>query len=423
MSRFVFKSYSFDAPSLTAHFTYEFDDGRTFHEQTTFQAAENYNIDVLDKALFLAFIVSGVSYYKAFPTRDVVVDVALDDWQADFFSRVYQEGLGQFAFENNMKRDDLAHFNGYSEANVSEARRYDGQGVLALQSGGKDSLLTASLLHDKGIDFTPWYVASGDHHPKLLDSFDTPLVIAQRSIDRDALKQASENGAKNGHVPITYIISSLALVQAILLNKKDIVVSIAHEGEEPDTQIGDLAVTHQWSKTWAAETAFAEYVAKYISPDIRIGSPLRGLSELRVAELFVQHAWQRYGLEFSSCNVANYGQGSDNTTLRWCGHCPKCANSYLLFAPFVEPDKLRRLFDGRDLFESPLLIETFKGLLGVDGVPKPFECIGEIDELRFAYHQSQTTGGYAALPFEVPTSSFDYKQTYPAQEWAAEMLQ
>ncbi len=423
MSQFIFKSYSYDAPSSTAHFTYEFDDGRTFHEQTTFLAGESYNIDVLDKALFLTFILTGVSYYKTFPTGDVVIDVSLDDWQADFFSRVYQEGLGQFAFENNLTRDDLAHFTGQPDANVSEARRYDGEGVLALQSGGKDSLLTASLLSNRGIQFTPWYVASGGHHPKLLDGFESPLVISQRSIDRDALKQAADQGAKNGHVPITYIVSSLALVQAILLNKKDIIVSIAHEGEEPDAHIGDLAVTHQWSKTWAAETAFAEYVSRYISPNIRIGSPLRNLSELRVAELFVEYAWEQYGHEFSSCNVANYGQGSNNTTLRWCGHCPKCANSYLLFAPFVSGDDLRQLFDGRDLFESPLLIETFKGLLGIDGVAKPFECIGEIDELRFAYHQAQAKGDYARLPFDVPVSTFDYMRTYPSQAWATEMLQ
>jgi hypothetical protein len=164
-------------------------------------------------------------------------------------------------------------------------------------------------------------------------------------------------------------------------------------------------------------------VSRYITPDIRIGSPLRVYSELRVAELFVEHAWEKYGHQFSSCNVANYEQGADNTTLKWCGNCPKCANSYLLFAPFLPSDELKNIFNGQDLFVKPTLERTFKGLLGIDGVEKPFECIGEIDELRLAYHQAQERGGYKILPFDVPISTFDYMMQYPAQNWAVKMLQ
>jgi hypothetical protein len=210
----------------------------------------------------------------------------------------------------------------------------------------------------------------------------------------------------------------IALVQAILLGKNEVLVSIAHEGEEPHAMIGDLPVTHQWSKTWGAEQLFAEYVTRYISTDVYIGSPLRQHSELRVAELFVEHAWDTFGHRFSSCNRANYRQGADNSELKWCGECPKCANSYLLFAPFVAADELQSLFAGQDLFTKPLLQETFRGLLGIDGVMKPFECVGEIEELRYAYHQSQAKEGYGSVSFDVPTASFDYKQTYPSQDWA-----
>ncbi len=223
--------------------------------------------------------------------------------------------------------------------------------------------------------------------------------------------------------PITYIVQSIGVIQAILLGKADILASVAHEGEEPHHHIGNLPVTHQWSKTWSAETAFAEYVQRYISADIRIGSPLRGYSELKVAEQFVEHGWEKYGHIFSSCNIANYGQGSDNTTLKWCGNCPKCANSYLLFAPFLPSGELKSIFNGQNLFTKLTLEQSFKGLLGIDGVPKPFECIGEIDELRLAYRLALERGGYDSLPFEVPKSSFDYTQTYPAQTWAVKMLQ
>jgi len=139
--------------------------------------------------------------------------------------------------------------------------------------------------------------------------------------------------------------------------------------------------------------------------------------------MFAKKCWADFGHEFSSCNVANYMQGDDNTHLSWCGNCPKCANSYLLFAPFLPEDELKAIFGGTDLFTKNSLSLTFKGLLDIDGIPKPFECVGEIDELRLAYHLAQSRGGYNKLPFDVPQSSFDYKKTYPSQGWATEMLQ
>lgn len=425
MNRFIFKSYFFDQASKTASFNYAFEDGRAFTEKVAFKLTDNhdYNREILDRALFLSFMLVGVSYYKTFPSEDVLIDFPIDKWQVDFFNKVYQEGLGQFAYENGLKRDNLAHFEANAEYPTAMAPDYTGSGTLALQSGGKDSLLTASLLKSKSIDFAAWYLSSGEDYPSLLESVSTELIISNRLIDRNNLKQALGDGALNGHVPITYIVQSFAVIQAILMGKSDILVSIAHEGEEPHHAIGDLLVSHQWSKTWLAEEMFASYVTSYISPNIRIGSPLRCYSELRVAELFVENSWKLYGDKFSSCNVYNYRQGANNKTLGWCGDCPKCANSYLLFAPFLPKNKLCKLFGGVDLFSRHDLTDTFKGLLGIDGFTKPFECIGEVDELRVAYHMAIKKYDYQKLPFKVPESNFDYKQLYQAQNWAPKVLQ
>ncbi len=419
MSQFIFDDYSFDVQTGVATFKYLFDDGRSFKEEVTFTyGLAEYDETVLDRALRLAFLVSGTSYVKTFPVREVKLPFTIDSFVADFLNNVYQEGLSQFAFENGLTRNDLPDFtSAISEQTNLDLASYGGEGILALQSGGKDSLLMAQLLRTAGRSFTPWYLTSGSDHPKILDSFDELLSVATRIIDREALEAARNEGGKNGHVPVTYIVQSLALVQAVLLNKNEVLVSIAHEGEEPHAVIGDLSVTHQWSKTWEAEQLFARYVHDYVSPDIKIGSPLRKFSELKVAELFVQNAWTQYGHSFSSCNRANYQQGVDNSTLFWCGECPKCANSYLLFAPYVDSIELQSLFNGQDLFEKPLLQETFKGLLGVDGVMKPFECVGEISELRYAYHLAQQKGGYGKVSFDVPVADFNPTLLYPAQSW------
>ncbi len=399
---FKFLSYYFDKPSRTGTFVYQGIDNIIFTEKITFakhpkeaegkrfNALNDPSLDqLLDRAMFLAFILLGTSYYKAHPTPNVSLSQKIDGWQAQFFSKVYQEGMSQYAFENRLTRDNLAHFKPTSTSS-EPALPYKGDGVISLQSGGKDSLLVATLLQESGIDFIPWYVSSSPDgkHPDVIDHLFPQLThknasIVIRQMDLAHLEQSS---GLNGHVPITYINQALAVIQAILNNQNVILTSIGQEGGEPHAKIGDMDVNHQWSKTWEAELSFSEYIERYLTPDIHVGSPIRKYSELRVSELFVHKCWQKYGFNFSSCNEANYKQNANNNKLEWCGHCAKCANSYLLFCPFLAPNVLQTLFNDNDLFANPALTETFKGLLGVDGVMKPFECVGTVDELRFAYY-------------------------------------
>lgn len=409
---FVFEKYSFDASSGEALFEYSFDSKIYFREKAIFKdIASDYDRDVLEKALQLSFYLAGVSYYKCYPTKQAVFKMAQPNKaQAAFLTRVYSEGLSQFMFENQLELGDMVNFIG-DEAEPSSSQ-YIGGGLIALQSGGKDSLLLAELLIERERDFMPLYISSSDGYPAVLDKIGYEVKTTDRQIDIDSLRQAKQNGALNGHVPVTYIISSYAIIEAILHNKNTVLTAIGNEGEEPHEYIGDMPVNHQWSKTREAENILSEYISAHISPYIRVGSPLRGFSELKIAELFVQKCWTKYGHSFSSCNRANYQQGNNNTQLKWCGDCPKCANSYLLFAPFVEPSELQLLFGGQDLFTKPSLTETFKGLLGIDGVMKPFECVGETGELRLAYHMAREKYGAAySLPFNVSESEFDYQKT------------
>ena len=410
---FRFLGFDFNQDSFMASFRYQGPDDIPFCEKIQFKKT-NYDFskrEILDRALFLAHIIIGTSYYKAHPTPDVFLNTKLDAFQANFFNTIYQEGSSQFAYENDLTRDNLAHFVARSEITEPTNLDYHGAGILCGQSGGKDSLLVAKLLTKSGKPWTAIMTSSTENYPKVIDKTgakDFNLII--RKIDTENLKKSA---GLNGHVPVTYINMAIMLVQAILNGDNYVLTSIGHEGAEPHAYIGDLPVNHQWSKTWEAEQLFSEYVHRYISKNIHIGSPLRQYSELKIAELFVKNCWAEYGHDFSSCNVANYRQGADNKTLSWCGLCAKCANSYLLFAPFLAPEELNLLFpEHKSLFEKPELFDDFKGLLGLDGVMKPFECIGEIAELRAAYHLKKP--GFKNLPFSVPTSDFDYQKTYPS---------
>ena len=414
---FEFNSFGFDYLTSTAEFYYQGPTGIRFLEKIEFTPAKrpitHSQQKSLMRALFLAFITLGTSYYKANPTRNVKLHVNINQAQADFFTRIYQEGLSQFAFENHLTRNDLAKFELVQDApgNLDNQPNHDSAiaivdnyltdqdlGLpLVLLSGGKDSLLTAEKLSLDNIRFKSVYISNNDADlPEIVSSYGEPLVI-RRHIDKEALKKA---GGLNGHVPITLINESLALVQAILADSHEIYLGLGREGEEPHAYIDDLPVNHQWSKTPATQRALKSYIQKYVSSDVKIQSLLENKSELEIAGEFVKLCWDKFGSRFSSCNVANYKQGANNQSLKWCGKCPKCANSFLLFAPYLPLEK--QPFDGRDLFLDPDLTDIFKGLLGVDGHIKPFECVGTIAELREAY--SKRDNSYGALPFEVPES-------------------
>lgn len=424
MSKFVFESFSFNRG--LASFRYSFDGKYNFEEKVRFEFDTESNISetTLDRALFLAFILIGTSYYKCFPVKEVDLSVSLDQWQAKFFNDAYNLGLGQFAYENNLDVNNLVEFTSSCASNQIDNQDYVGEGALCLQSGGKDSLLLASLLAKNKNNFTGLYVSSKPGvKPKLLENLELQddLIVIERTLDLEGLRQASKNGGLNGHVPVTYIIQSLALVQAILMGKKDVLLAIGHEGIEDNVKINGKVVNHQWSKTYGAEVAFNDYVSRYISPCIRVGSPIRLYSELYIAELFVKYNWAKYGHLFSSCNKANYSQGHDNSNLLWCGECPKCANSFLLFAPFVSEEELVKIFGGNNLLSNKELVETYQSMLDDNSKLRPFECIGETKELEKAY-QMALENGYPELSFKVLKSDYDYKKIHDVQKWSKDYI-
>jgi UDP-N-acetyl-alpha-D-muramoyl-L-alanyl-L-glutamate epimerase len=419
---FIFESYTFDSSKGNISFCYSFDGERLFTEVIELDVPHSHawNDAVLERTLRFAWLIAGISYYKSFPCKKVLMrEGQFTAPEAALLNTVYKHGLSQFIFENNLVPDITAHFEAGSSS--SEALLYNGEGNLVLQSGGKDSLLLATLLTEKAIPFTAWYMTSSDSHPAVLNGLGAPLRTITRRIDKSALRQAHNDDGLNGHVPVTFITLTYALIDAVLHDENTVLAAIGREGEEPHAYVGDFAITHQWSKTWSAEQLFQNFIHEQISANLFVGSPLRGYSELKIAEYFSSTAWSLYGRLFSSCNVANYGQGHNNSKLAWCGECPKCANSFLLFAPFIAPIELTSVFNG-SLFQKESLLSTFEGLFGLNNAIKPFECVGEIDELRYAYHAA-IKNGHMPLPFKVPASKFDKDALTAAQPWAQSMIQ
>ncbi len=187
--------------------------------------------------------------------------------------------------------------------------------------------------------------------------------------------ELNKGGAYNGHVPITAILSAIALATAIMQGFDAIIMANEHSASAPNLRVGAVDINHQYSKSLAFERDFAAYVTQHISPSLHYFSLLRPLSEAAITQRFARH--EKYFPVFRSCNTA-FKQDDARRNKNWCCHCPKCRFVFLALAPFVAKPKLIAIF-GRNLLDDATQAQGFAELCGLAAF-KPFECVGEIEE-------------------------------------------
>src|SRR5262249_442200 len=82
-----------------------------------------------------------------------------------------------------------------------------------------------------------------------------PGVRAEPGIDPQPLRPA-ELGFLNGHVPVTGILSAIAVLAAVLEDRDAVVMSNEWSASVPTLEYQGRPVNHQWSKSEAFEEAF-----------------------------------------------------------------------------------------------------------------------------------------------------------------------
>lgn len=145
---------------------------------------------------------------------------------------------------------------------------------------------------------------------------------------------------------------------------------------------GDLTINHQWSKSFEFEKMFCG-LTQSITPDFLYFSLLRPISEAFIARLFAQKC-EKYFDVFTSCNKA-FKLDLNKRIDRWCGSCDKCRFVFLILAPFMDKTTLIQAV-GANPLDDKNQAEGYRELLGLSG-HKPFECVGEVDECRWAFNQ------------------------------------
>lgn len=395
--RFIFESYALDQTERRIELCYSLDGKLKFTE--TLILPPSLKLDMppteLDAALFALHLAGGISYYKTYLPKTIeIASGQLSASAATFWDQLYQNGLGEFFYRNQIDFRGLIRFPALGNEKVMpNSKPRSPRRVLVPFGGGKDSLVTAEILKDVGVDQTLFRVRSHPLITALAKTAELPLLEIERTLD-PKLADLNNSGAYNGHVPVTAYISFLSVVTALLGEYDAVVFSNERSSSYGNVEYLGMTINHQWSKSVEFEKLIRQYIHTEISREVAYLNPLRPLSELKIAALFA--GYPQYYDKATSCNRNWTLSASMPTTQRWCGRCPKCAFSFALFAAFIPAPNLITMF-GQNLFANAQLLPLYRELWGQEGF-KPFECVGTPEETKLALYLAAQTPAFTATP-------------------------
>ncbi len=403
---FCFDNYVFDKANKTLVLRYNFDSQESLEERYVFNCDfVDYNQDALDRALQLLFLMAGISYYKAYlPPKIIAKNLTIDPTVANFLSKTYQKGLGEFFYENSLAFNNSIEFP--ITATEISPLEIDSDGTLVAVGGGKDSIVSVEKMKGN-LDVTTWSLGHRQQLEPLIKQLDTEHIWVERQLDPKLFKLNSQ-GAYNGHVPISAIFGCVGAILCILTGKKDIVMSNEYSANEETMVYQGYKINHQYSKTSEFEEDFQRILTHLFGNGIRYYSLLRPFSELQISEMFAQY-FDKYRDVFSSCNRA-FVQRSD--ALGWCGECPKCVFTFLALATYLDIDQVTALFGGKNLLLNKDLRKSFQKLISSDQ-RKHFDCVGTIEESRYAMKQLLDQFPESKALFGELHTNYDHATTQP----------
>jgi len=324
--RFIFESFGFDEETRQISLSYSLDGEIPFTETITLPKgviSEDVDAEAFERALFNLHLIGGISYFKTCLPKTIEIHSGdLTKEQAAFWTKVYEDGLGEFFYRNELDPNDRIHFPVSTEEVPAIERSPDAvtRKPLVPIGGGKDSIVTIELLKDAGYSQTLLRVGEHPIINEMADAADIHLLNVKRALSPE-LFRLNEEGALNGHVPISAYISFLAVAIAVLGGYSDVIFSNERSANEGNVEYKGKTINHQWSKSLEFERMLQEYLANYVTKDVGYFSLLRRYSELKIVELFTEYP---KSLElFTSCNRNWHLVAKKEIQTLWCGECPK----------------------------------------------------------------------------------------------------
>jgi hypothetical protein len=393
--RFRYDGYDLDPGrgQLTCRYSLGAD---RFTEKVTFSVGGRWDQPAVGEAARLVFLLAGVSYYKS--AAPGVIDLgqtAVTDAERDFLRTFYLDGLGEYAYRNGLDLSGLRIEGSVRQPPAAAQAPADGRAgrpgrPLVPFGGGIDSIVTVEMVRRRAepalfIVSRPGDLFAAIEQPAAVTGL--PVVRAEREIDPQLSADARRPAPRflNGHVPVTGILSAIAVLAAVLEDRDAVVMSNEWSASVPTLEAGGRPVNHQYSKGAAFEAGFRRVLDGVFGGRLTYFSALRPLTELWIAQRFA--ALTEYHATFHSCNRAFYIDPAKRLDY-WCGLCDKCCFIDLILAPFLPAAELDRIFGGREPLSAAApgaaLADRFRTLLGTSRSSKPFECVGEVGECQAA---------------------------------------
>lgn len=382
---FTYRNYSYELDVSGLRCSFRFETGPDhvfcpsfFIPRKDFFLPDEVIAPGLPSLVFHIGLIELISYWKAAcPPVVEIIPHGLTGDQQEWWKRVYFHGLGEFFYLNGIDTgiDRFMEIRTANESVPLRPVRPVNEGVIIPVGGGKDSVVTLEVL-GKQTDSLPLVMnpvkASLDCIRRSGCSEGGYLEI-RRTLDPHLL-ELNSLGFLNGHTPFSALLAFYTILAAHITGRRYIALSNESSANEPT--IPGTMINHQFSKSFAFETDFRDYVKKYLSSDTEYFSFLRPLHEIQIARLFA--GYPQYHDIFRSCNAGN-------KTNSWCGKCSKCLFAWIILSPFISEEKMNMIF-GKDLYNDPDLTLYFDQLTGL-AAEKPFDCVGTVDEVNAAVRE------------------------------------
>lgn len=364
------------------------------------------------------------------PWNGLMTDALLVLWRT-----VTQKVWAQWRYEHDLREYQGPAYNGPSAPAPAMTRPVvdrvvgdDQPNTLWFCGGGKDSLLASAVLDavDARYDafaYSHSVYGPADRQLRLIerliegsgagathrmfvfdDAIDLPLARLP-SVDDGAYVLAAETPAS----------LFAALPIALVHGHSELVVAHERSANAPNLRWRETGedVNHQWGKSLEAEQLLAEYVDTHLMPGVRYYSVLAPVHDALIFGALRSIA-DRMPLTHS-CNVAK----------PWCLRCAKCAYVWVCATAWLPRNAVHATFGTTNLLDLPENQLFYRQMLGLES-HTPFECIGQIDEVRLAFAMARGRGitGQAMRHFEqVPAfDAFAALDRYLAVDHASHRL-
>ena len=252
-SRFSFSGHHYDAASGQVTLLYDVD-GQLLTEVITFPwapwPADASRQAAFFQALHVLHLVAGISYYKAGLAHSIELPACkVDASLAAFLNELYLQGLGEFAYVNELDLSDLTLFRANTDTTPAAMDLDLPERALVAMGGGKDSLVCLQMLKSAGIEVQPVCVGGSELIADTARAAGLPLIRIQRKLS-PLLTEMNAAGAWNGHVPVTAINSAILLCASLLYGHRYIVFANESSANEATlTDSNGKEVNHQYSKS------------------------------------------------------------------------------------------------------------------------------------------------------------------------------